>query len=175
MGFGLHREWVTAFSIGLRNEDAEALAWLERRRATPVGKQGLTHHRPTVIFTGRLDHRYAPGVLAATDVLVVPSVLEEAFGMVAVEGAAAGALPLVARHSGLAEIAATLERAVDRPGLFSFEPGPGVVRRIAEGMDRLLGQPGDERAALRGAVAGAAAREWTWSRTAERLLAAGSP
>jgi len=175
VGFGLHREWVTAFSIGLRNEDAEALAWLERRRATPVGKQGLTHHRPTVIFTGRLDHRYAPGVLAATDVLVVPSVLEEAFGMVAVEGAAAGALPLVARHSGLAEIAATLERAVDRPGLFSFEPGPGVVRRIAEGMDRLLGQPGDERAALRGAVAGAAAREWTWSRTAERLLAAGSP
>ena len=38
------------------------------------------------------------------DVLVVPSVMHEAFGMVAVEGAAAGALPLVARHSGLAEI-----------------------------------------------------------------------
>ena len=92
-------------------------------------------------FTGLLDHRYAPGVLAAMDVQVVPSILEEAFGMVAAEGAAAGALPLVARHSGLAEVAAAFETDVGRPGLFSFEPGEGAVGRLAQGIDRLLSLP----------------------------------
>ena len=43
------------------------------------------------------------------DVAVVPSIFPEAFGMVAAEAAAAGCPPLVARHSGLAEIAAGLE------------------------------------------------------------------
>ena len=43
------------------------------------------------------------------DVTVVPSIFPEAFGMVAAEAAAAGSPPLVARHSGLAEVAAGLE------------------------------------------------------------------
>src|SRR2546429_854869 len=102
--------------------------------------------RGRVTFTGRLDHRYAPLALAALDVLVVPSVLDEAFGMVAVEGAAAGAPPLVARHSGLAEIASALERAVPSGGPFSFEPGAGAVRRLAEGIGSHLQRPREDRA-----------------------------
>src|SRR5205085_12684003 len=92
-------------------------------------------------FTGRLDHRYAPGALAASDVLVVPSILEEAFGLVAVEGAAAGALPLLARHSGLAEVAAAIESGTGRPGGFSYEPGPGAVGPIATGVGRSPAAP----------------------------------
>src|SRR5207244_8162850 len=126
-----------------------------------------------VVFTGRLDHRYAPAVLSSLDVLVVPSVLPEAFGMVAAEGAAAGALPLVARHSGLAELAAALELAAGRPGVFSFEPGPGSVRRVAEGLERLLELPPAEQQELREEVSAYVAREWTWASTAHRLIAAG--
>ena len=51
---------------------------------------------------------------------VVPSIFPEAFGMVAAEAAAAGSPPLVARHSGLAEVAAGLEEEypphLRRPG-----------------------------------------------------------
>ena len=65
--------------------------------------------------------------------------------MVAAEGAAAGALPVVARHSGLAEIATALEADVGRPGLFSFEPGEGSVARLADAIDRLLSLPAEER------------------------------
>ena len=127
-------------------------------------------HRVT--FTGRLDHRFAPDVLAALDVLVVPSILPEAFGMVAAEAASAGALPLVARHSGLAEVASALEHAVDRPGLFSYEPGPGAPARIAAGIDRVLDLSPDEREELRSGVSRFVASEWTWDRTATGLLAA---
>jgi glycosyltransferase involved in cell wall biosynthesis len=105
-------------------------------------------------------------------VQVVPSILKEAFGMVAAEGAASGALPMVARHSGLAEVAGALESEVGRPGLFSFDPGEGAVRRLAEGIDRLLSLPSDEREELRGAVSSFVATHWTWERTAAGLLRA---
>ncbi|HEV8421636.1 MAG TPA: glycosyltransferase [Actinomycetota bacterium] len=181
VGFGLFREWLTAFTQCLDRADEAGLSWLiQSSELTADLSLGLSRRASglasRVRFTGRLDHRYAPGALAALDVLVVPSVLDEAFGMVAAEAAAAGALPLVARHSGLAEVGAALEEAVDRPGLFTFEPGPGAVTRIAAGLDRLLGLPQGEREELRHGVSRFVAREWTWERTAERLLAsAGVP
>jgi hypothetical protein len=78
----------------------------------------------------------------------------------------------VARHSGLAEVAGVLERDVGQPELFSFEPGPGAVARIARGLDRLLGLQREEREELRAAVGAVVDREWTWERTAERLVEA---
>jgi glycosyltransferase involved in cell wall biosynthesis len=92
--------------------------------------------------------------------------------MVAVEGAAAGAIPLVAQHSGLAEIAAALEASVPG-GPFSFSPGPGAPERIARGLDRDLTLPPEELARTRSAVARFTADRWSWDRTAEQLLAAG--
>ncbi|MGZ8688346.1 MAG: glycosyltransferase family 4 protein, partial [Gaiellaceae bacterium] len=61
------------------------------------------------LFTGPLEHRHLRHLLALADVCVVPSVFPEALGMVAAAAAAAGCPPLVARHSGLAEVAAGLE------------------------------------------------------------------
>ncbi len=173
----MHREWLSALAIALREGDADALEWLRARgligseRPSIQGRDDADDD-PDVVFTGRLDHRYAPGVVAAMDVLVVPSILDEAFGMVAVEGAAAGALPLVSRHSGLAEVAAALEADVGRPGLFSFEPGTGALSRVASGLDRLLSLPAAERDELRRAVSAFAGRTWSWERTAAGLLTA---
>ena len=181
VGFGSDRDWLAALVLALRRRDREAVVWLRDVGGLPVDvdatgvEQASIPDGRDVTFTGLLDHRYAPGVLAAMDVQVVPSILEEAFGMVAAEGAAAGALPLVARHSGLAEVAGALETDVGRPGLFSFEPGEGAVRRLAEGIDRLLSLPGAERDDLRRAVSSFVAEHWTWGRTAEGLLVAAEP
>ena len=65
---------------------------------------------PRTLFTGPLEHRHLVHLLALADATVVPSIFPEAFGMVAAEAAAAGSPPLVARHSGLAEIADGLEQ-----------------------------------------------------------------
>ena len=128
VGFGSHREWLAALAMALERGDAEGLAWLHEVRDIPIEAKPdprLGTPDREVTFTGRLDHRYAPDALAAMDVMIVPSILSEAFGMVAAEGAAAGALPLVARHSGLGEVGAALESAIGRPGLLTFDPGPG--------------------------------------------------
>jgi glycosyltransferase involved in cell wall biosynthesis len=147
VGFGMHREHLTGL----------------------VQSLGLTEQ---VTFTGRLDHRYAPLALAALDVCVVPSVLDEAFGMVSAEAAATGALPLLARHSGLAEVAEALEGAVGRPGWFSYQPGSEGAGNIAAGVRRLLDVPDEERRALSRGVARFVASNWTWERTVELLLLA---
>jgi glycosyltransferase involved in cell wall biosynthesis len=175
VGFGSDRDWLAALAIALGRGDREAIAWLRDAGGLPVDPAitpDAAGRVPDLTFTGLLDHRYAPGALAAMDVQVVPSILQEAFGMVAAEGAAAGALPIVARHSGLAEVAAALEEDVGRPGLFSFEPGEGAVRRLVAGVDLLLSLPAPERDELRRAVSSFVGSHWTWERTAAKLLAA---
>jgi glycosyltransferase involved in cell wall biosynthesis len=177
VGFGLGRELLAALVASLDRGDVAGHARLREgsRLALELDPGEVRAARGVadrVAFTGRLDHRYAPEVVAALDVLVVPSTLEEAFGMVAAEGAAAGALPLVARHSSLAEVAEALEGAVERPGTLSFEPGPGATRRLGAGLQGLLAVPAEERRSLARAARAHVAAEWTWERTAERLLEA---
>ena len=60
------------------------------------------------MLTGRLDHEELAELLPACEALVVPSTFPEAFGMVAAEAAACGALPISAAHSGLAEVSDAL-------------------------------------------------------------------
>ena len=175
VGFGGHREWLEALLSALDSADAEALSWVLGASGftlSPEGVEAAPGLAGRVRLTGRLDHRYAPLALAATDVLVVPSVLDEAFGMVAAEGAAAGTLPLVARHSGLAEVAEALEGAVGRPGLLSFDPGPSGARSLTAALDRLLSLPRQERLDLAAACRAYVSATWTWERTAARLLEA---
>src|SRR5205814_994736 len=89
VGFGGFREWLGALVFALRDPDVPAARWLEERwperlEIGPPAEDPATArgNADRVTFTGRLDHRFAPEVLAALDVLVVPSVLPEAFGMV---------------------------------------------------------------------------------------------
>jgi glycosyltransferase involved in cell wall biosynthesis len=176
VGFGTFREWLSALVWALDAGDHDAYRWLAETSPMQLELEAdevkaATGLASRISFTGRLDHSYAPEAVAAMDVLVVPSTLDEAFGMVAAEGAAAGALPLVARHSSLAEVAAALEGAIERPGALSFEPGPGATRRLAERLAGLIGEPRAERAELASKARAHVAREWTWERTAQRLLA----
>ena len=56
----------------------------------------------------------SPTCCPAAEAMAVTSTFPEAFGMVAAEAAACGALPVVANHSGLGEVARTLREAVPR-------------------------------------------------------------
>lgn len=125
---------------------------------------------PDILFTGALQHRHLRYLwpLAATS--VVPSVFPEAFGMVAAEAAACGCPPLVADHSGLAEIAA---------GLRTFYPARmrdlaafprGDSRALAERLTRLVALDRPDRLALSAASREAALTLWGWDTVAERIV-----
>jgi glycosyltransferase involved in cell wall biosynthesis len=122
------------------------------------------------LFTGALEHRHLVHLLPLADVTVVPSIFPEAFGMVAAEAAAAGSPPLVARHSGLAEVAAGLE--AEYPERFrhlaSFETGDAAD--LARKLNELLALSPADRDELRRAARRAVVDRWSWASVAQRLL-----
>jgi glycosyltransferase involved in cell wall biosynthesis len=120
------------------------------------------------LFTGPLEHRHLVHLIPLCEVTVVPSIFPEAFGMVAAEAAAGGSLPLVARHSGLAEIAEGVEAEYppEYRELAGFETGSGLAGKLA----RLLGLPDADRQVLQGAARKAVTGQWSWERVSARLL-----
>jgi glycosyltransferase involved in cell wall biosynthesis len=125
---------------------------------------------PRTLFTGPLEHRHLVHLLPLADVAVVPSIFPEAFGMVAAEAAAAGSPPLVARHSGLREIAEGLEGEypAERRELASFSTGDAA--ELAAKLRAILALEPGERARLGRAARRAAEARWSWAGVANRLL-----
>src|SRR5262249_15629841 len=123
------------------------------------------------LFTGPLEHRHLAHLLPLADAAVVPSIFPEAFGMVAAEAAAARRPPLVARPSGLAEIAAGLEAEYPEPlrHLASFETGS--VEDLRRKLGELVALPAPDREALRAAARRAVVKRWSWASVAGELLA----
>ncbi len=122
-------------------------------------------------FTGPLEHRHLVHLIPLADITVVPSIFPEAFGMVAAEAAAGGSLPLVARHSGLAEVAAGLESEYppEHSTLASFATADAAD--LERKLRALLALDDRERGRLREAARKAAVERWSWAGVAERLLA----
>jgi glycosyltransferase involved in cell wall biosynthesis len=122
------------------------------------------------LFTGPFEHRHLVHLLPLAAVTVVPSIFPEAFGMVAAEAAAAGSPPLVARHSGLAEVAAGIEAQYPERyrHLASFERGDAddLARKLRE----LLALPADEHDLLKRSARQAVVDRWSWAGVARRLL-----
>ena len=123
-----------------------------------------------VLFTGALEHRHLRHLWPLADVSVTPSVFPEAFGMVAAEAAACGSPPLVARHSGLAEIAEGLEAAYpeEHRALASFKSGDAAD--LAAKLDAILALPQPEWARLSSAARAAAVERWSWETIAALIL-----
>jgi glycosyltransferase involved in cell wall biosynthesis len=125
------------------------------------------------LFTGALEHRHLVHLLPLCDVSVVPSIFPEAFGMVAAEAAASGVLPVVADHSGLAEVGAGIAAELPAPWgrVVTFPTGDAAALR--DRLRELLALPRSRREALGAAARRAVERNWSWRRVAERLLSSG--
>ena len=127
-----------------------------------------------IAWAGRLDHSELPDVLPAAEAMAVPSTFPEAFGMVAAEAAACGALPVVADHSGLAEGARTLGAAAPAEATpwLTFAVGPQAVTQLAENVSGWLRAPPDLRADTRAAIVAATREQYSWDGVARTMIAA---
>jgi glycosyltransferase involved in cell wall biosynthesis len=128
----------------------------------------------SVELIGRLEHDQVAELLPRAEALVMPSTFPEAFGMVAVEAAACGTLPVSAGHSGMLEVSRQL--AADLPaaigGLTSFPVETGAVEAIAGRLGDWLALPAAERQAARRALEGTVGRLWSWEGVARGVIAA---
>jgi glycosyltransferase involved in cell wall biosynthesis len=126
---------------------------------------------PGTLFTGALEHRHLRHLLPLCHVAVVPSIFPEAFGMVAAEAAAAGVLPVVSAHSGLAEVAAGIGEEIgpEAAALLTFDTGDAGA--LHDRLAAILALPAERRAELGLAGRRAVERRWSWRVVAEKLLA----
>jgi glycosyltransferase involved in cell wall biosynthesis len=153
---------LLAFLRGLRGDARED--YLIAARALPE----------RVVFTGRLDHAELAELLPVCEALVVPSTFPEAFGMVAVEAAACGALPISAAHSGLAEVSGVLARAVpaEIAPLLSFPVDDSSVTALAERAVAWLRADPALREQTRAGLVRTARERWSWQGVARGVIAA---
>jgi glycosyltransferase involved in cell wall biosynthesis len=153
---------LLAFLDGLDGERRER--YIEA--ATRLGER--------VVFTGRLEHEELADLLPACEALVVPSTFPEAFGMVAAEAAACGALPLSAAHSGLLEVSEALARAVPESAAasLSFPMDDQAVRSLAQRLVTWLQAAPELRARTREGLIATVRERWSWDRVAHGVIAA---
>lgn len=128
----------------------------------------------SVEFVGRLEHEEVAELLPRAEAMVMPSTFPEAFGMVAVEAAACGALPVSAGHSGMLEVSRQLSPELP-PGvaeLTSFSVELGAAEAIAGRLQAWLALPEAEREVARAALVDTVRRLWSWEGVARAVLAA---
>ena len=169
-----------ARSIAARGREPEGgppgrLAMLDRFLVDlPAGyREAAVDSAGSVLFTGRLEHDEVASLVPTADAMVVPSTFPEAFGMVAAEAAASGAMPVCARHSGLEEVTATL--ADDVPGaapFLSFELGQEAIPGIASRLNGWLGARPEARRATEIELAESADGHWSWEGVARDVIRA---
>jgi len=194
VGFGTYRGTLGQFVEALGRRDLETLHDIAARgRELEGGPPGELRYLRAFLesvndewlrvapiaaarihFTGRIEHDDLPALLSVCEAQVMPSTFPEAFGMVAVEAAACGALPLSARHSGMAEVTATLAPALpdELQPLLSFEIGPRAVEEIASKLVAWLTLDTAERECAQSALANEAARRYSWENVARGVIAA---
>ena len=197
VGFGTYREGLELLIRALERADEALLSRIirygrafeggERSQLTYLaafleGLDGRSERyfaaarrmRETIVFTGRLEHGVLARLLPTAESVVMPSMFPEAFGMVAAEGAACGALPVSAAHSGLAEVTATLAQGLSREitPLLSFERGMRAVEGIAEALNGWLDLDEQRRDETRAQLARTARERFSWEKVAESVLAA---
>jgi glycosyltransferase involved in cell wall biosynthesis len=128
----------------------------------------------SVELIGRLEHSEVAKLLPGVEALVMPSTFPEAFGMVAAEAAACGALPVSAGHSGMLEVSRQLMEALppEVGPLTSFPVEQGAIEAIADRLNRWFGLSEAERTPAREALVGTARRLWSWEGVARGVIAA---
>jgi glycosyltransferase involved in cell wall biosynthesis len=194
VGFGEYREGLLRLARALAAGDLDdarevaRLGWaLEGGEEAPLTRLAAFLADPpagyadaaraatgTIDWAGRLEYAEVAEAVRSSDAMVVPSTFPEAFGMVAAEAAAGGALPVCADHSGLAEVAAAL--AADLPGglgdLTSFPLDGDPITAIADRLNRWLALPGDERQAASADLVAVVRERWSWESVARTVVSA---
>jgi glycosyltransferase involved in cell wall biosynthesis len=171
VGFGTYREGVEVLLRALERADErllmEGLRGRHERYFAAARKM-----RRSIVFTGRLDHGELGRLLPSTEAVVMPSMFPEAFGMVAAEAAASGALPISAGHSGLAEVAAILGEKLPLQvrALLTFERGMRSVEDLAQAITGWLELDPRIRATSRAALARTAADRFGWEAVANSVV-----
>ncbi|MHB1390915.1 MAG: glycosyltransferase family 4 protein [Thermoleophilia bacterium] len=126
-------------------------------------------------FLGHLSHERLAALFAAADISLAPSVFPEAFGLVSIEAAAAGAIPLATYQTGLRTPLDAVAGALDDTTLISLKPGVTLTPTLAQAAVELLTAYPTREPEFRRRLHELAASRFSWTAVASRMLEAVHP
>ncbi len=155
-----HLPHLQAFLAQLRST-GRLERWLDAAAAARVDEH--------VSWLGLVDHGVLAELWPLAEASVVPSVLAEAFGMVAAEAASCGCVPVVSDHSGLADAASVIELDGVAPIRFDALDHAGAVDALADVLIARLDLAERERARQAAAARANVAAAWGWDELARQV------
>ena len=141
--------------------------WEEEELYAKAAKGNIKNR---IRFTGHLAHEKLAPLLAGADIVMTPSVCPEAYGLAAVEGLSAGAVPVASYHSGLRSPLDILESELKDPVLKSIIPGMNLTRALADSVVHILDRYPTKESRFRGRLHALAEARFSWARTAETYI-----
>ena len=132
-------------------------------------EEGVALDHPRVTHLGRMEQidlwrRFAEALCIVVPNIDVPTGQFEGFGLVALEGAAAGGVVLASSHGGLKE--AVLD------GVTGFHMSPGDAKAWAAKITEIAGWSDERRAEFTTKAAEVCAKEFNWERVAADTFSA---
>ncbi len=112
---------------------ADVTLWVMSDGQQTAELRARHNHDERIVWLGRVPEREKNARIAAADLLCVPSLRGESFGIVLAEAMAAGTPVVASNLDGYRNVARTQDEAVLVP--------PGDVRALADGIERVLSQP----------------------------------
>ncbi len=183
-GFGAYREhlegMLQAYASGDRpafDAYAQAGEFALEADTNRTFRQLTAEELERIIITGILDHEMLSHLLPLASVTLAPSKLAEAFGLVAVEAMAAGALPLCSDHSGLKDVIDQISETAPQLGaLMKLKPGAhaDLSHAILSALQALYPNGFTDSAhqqAIARELRSIAIDQFSWDSTASRLVA----
>lgn len=141
--------------------------WEEEELYAKAAKGNMKNR---IQFKGHLDHEQLAPLLAGADIVMMPSVFPEAYGLAAVEGLSAGAVTVGSYHSGLRSPLDILEAELKDPIIKSIIPGMNLTRALADSVIHVLDCYLTKESHFRDRLHALAEARFSWARTAEMYI-----
>jgi glycosyltransferase involved in cell wall biosynthesis len=154
---------LKAFSVNVSSEPAvrDLERWYRRPYVPQLMELMPAAIRDRVRITGEVSRSELLAYYSAADLLVMPSIYAEGFGMPIVEAAAVGIPTVATRRGGMPEVVAD--------GKTGLLVEPGNVNALASSIFRLLNNPA-ERLEMGIAARLRTVNQFTWNHIAQSLL-----
>ncbi|MFA5867578.1 MAG: glycosyltransferase family 4 protein [Actinomycetota bacterium] len=176
---GLLNEGRLADARQLIKEEPELKASAEHGPVIPdfgweeeelYAKAAAGNMKNRIRFAGHLTHEQLAPLMAGSDISMMPSVFPEAYGLAAVEGLSAGAVPVASYHSGLKAPLDVVDAELKDPVLKSLIPGIPLTRALADCVVHVLDRYPTKDTVFRKKLHALAEKRFSWAKTSETYI-----
>jgi len=179
VGFGSYREYLETLLFALQHNKMSLFNQISTDDGTGVKsilkandfKKTQDTILDRIVFTGILEHSELKYLIPLVDILIVPSLFPETFGMIAAEGMASGVPTLVTHQSGLADMHEIMSKLLKSDvTLKKMHVHPNLPKQMADNIDALIKTGTTRNRRVKKALHDYAKEHFSWDKIAKQCI-----